>query len=196
MVSPDPDPPPELAQHSAAELLPLVYEELRRLASARVRREVQGHAAQPTSLVHEVYLRLIGASAQQEAAWKGRPHFFGAAALAMRRILVERARRRRRQHDRGGDDQGAVTIEALAAEPMRVDPTTMLTLDAALVDLERAHPDLHRIVMLRYFGGHPIEAVAELLEVSVNTVKRRWQTARLWLLDRLERGCEPRVEAP
>lgn len=174
---------------SAAALLPLVYEELRRLAAMRVQGE--GHAAslRATSLVHAVYLRLIGESAEQEAIWNGRGHFFAAAALAMRRILVERARQRRRRR-RGGDRErlDAAVMDGLPAAQPEHDSVDMLALDDALKALEAGNRDLYRVVMLRYFGGLSIDDTASELQVSVNTVKRRWNVARLWLLDRIE-GC-------
>ncbi len=171
---------------SSAQLLPLVYDELRRLAAARLSRERNGDPMQPTSLVHATYLRLIRDAAQERCAWEGRAHFFGAAALAMRRILVERARQRA-QLKRGGewrrvDDS---RLDAMPLPDAGADPTDLLALDSALDGLERENPELHRVVMLRYFAGLSIDATAELLDTSTNTVKRRWAIARLWLCERM-----------
>ncbi len=171
---------------SSSQLLPLVYEELRRLAAARLSRERNGAAMQATSLVHAAYLRLIHDAAQEQAAWDGRAHFFGAAALAMRRILVERARQRG-QLRRGGELQRVDDdrLDGVATPDAAVDSTDVLALDGALDELERSSPELHRVVMLRYFAGLSIEAAAELLETSPSTVKRRWAVARFWLCERM-----------
>lgn len=171
-----------LERMSAAELLPVVYDELRRLAAARLRKEAHPEM-QPTSLVHAAYVRLVGEAAQEARAWDGRGHFFGAAALAMRRILVERARQRG-QLKRGGE-WSRVDGEQLG-ESADEDPVDMLALDSALGELEAQQPDMYRVVMLRYFGGLSINDTASMLGTSPNTIKRRWAVARLWLLDRME----------
>jgi len=169
---------------SSAELLPLVYDELRRLPASRLRKESPAAGVmQPTSLVHAAYLRLVGEAAQQEQAWDSRGHFFGAAALAMRRILVERARQRG-QLKRGGA-WNRVSEESLG-EVLDEDSVDMIALDAALSELETDHPDLYRVVMLRYFAGLSVEDAAAMVDTSANTIKRRWAVARLWLLDRME----------
>jgi RNA polymerase sigma factor (TIGR02999 family) len=136
--------------------------------------------------VHSVYLRLIGDSAVEENAWNGRGHFFAAAALAMRRILVERARTRGRL--RHGAGHRRVEAEALDALPVEAspDPVDVLALDVALRELEAANLDQYRVVMLRYFAGLSIAETAALLDTSVNSIKRRWNVARLWLLDRMD----------
>jgi RNA polymerase sigma factor (TIGR02999 family) len=176
---------------SSAELLPIVYDELRQLAAARLAREgKQKEAMQPTSLVHAVYLRLVGEAAEQEKPWDGRGHFFAAAALAMRRILVERARQRD-QLKRGGswrrvkglDGADMPDLPDLNADE---DPIDMLALDGAMSALEAESPELYQVVMLRYFAGLSIENTAQMLDISPNTVKRRWTVARLWLLDRID----------
>lgn len=168
--------------HAARELLPLVYEELRRLAQVRMAREPKrgaGMTLQPTALVHEAYLRLLG---DHEIRWNGRGHFFGAAALAMRRILVERARHRSRIKHGGGmqraDIEMADIAPALASEPPAEE---MLALDDALKNLEKHDRRKYDVVMLRYFAGLSIEETAEALSVSPATVKNDWTFARAWL---------------
>jgi RNA polymerase sigma factor (TIGR02999 family) len=166
-------------------MLPLVYEELRRLAAARLDREPARGALctlQPTALVHEAYLRLAAPGAASAAQWNSRGHFFGAAALAMRRILVERARKRIRQDAAAprtqisfGDTPGAEDGPAL----------DLLGLDEALAALEKHDERKYAVVMLRYFGGLGIDETAQLLGVADMTVKRDWVYARAWLLARL-----------
>ena len=173
-------------EKSAAELLPLVYEELRRLAAARLACEGRrDDLMQPTSLVHAVYLRLVQDAADQERAWHGRSHFFAAAALAMRRILVERARRLR-QAKRGGGWTRVDTEELLTQQP--TDQIDLLALDSALEALRSHDSVLYQIVMLRYFAGLSIDETAHMLELSATTVKRHWAVGRLWLLERIEKG--------
>lgn len=183
--------PPRLDRMSSAELLPIVYDELRQLAAARLAREGKlKEQMQPTSLVHAVYLRLVGEAAEKEKPWDGRGHFFAAAALAMRRILVERARQRD-QLKRGGSWKRVRGVEGadmpdlpdLAGDE---DPVDMLGLDTAMTELEAQSPELYQVVMLRYFAGQSIENTAQALGVSPNTIKRRWTVARLWLLDRID----------
>ena len=166
---------------AAAELLPLVYDELRQLAAARMAEEKPGQTLQPTALVHEAYLRLVGAT--PDAAFDGRGHFFAAAAEAMRRILVESARRKHRLK-RGGDRERLPMEEAelLAPEPRE----DVLALDEALTELaatDRAAADL---VQLRYFGGLSIPDAAQALGVSPRTAARLWAFARAWLRERVE----------
>lgn len=173
-------------ERSAAELLPLVYDELRRLAAARLAREGRrDELMHPTSLVHAVYLRLVQDAADQERAWHGKSHFFAAAALAMRRILVERARRLR-QIKRGG---GWTRVESdnLLAE-QGTDQIDLLALDTALEALRAHDSALYQVVMLRYFAGLSIDETANLLGFSTTTVKRHWGVGRLWLLERIEKG--------
>jgi RNA polymerase sigma factor (TIGR02999 family) len=156
-------------------LLPAVYEELRRLAAAELRRERPGHTLQPTALAHEAYLRLVD---QRDVTWQNRAHFLGLAAQAMRRILVDHARRRRAEK-RGGD---AVRV-TMDESDLPAAPTPVLAdeLDTALEDLARLEPRHARIVELRFFGGLTIEETAEVVGVSPATVKRDWILARAWL---------------
>jgi RNA polymerase sigma factor (TIGR02999 family) len=162
--------------HAAADLLPVVYDELRRLAVARLADEPSGHTLQPTALVHEAYLRLVGAPAGDH--WNHRGHFFAAAAEAMRRILVERARRKQR-HKHGGQRQ-RLSLEV--AESMAQAPAEDLTaLDEALTRLT-AHDALKaEVVKLRFFAGLTMPDVARSLGLSLATAERYWTYARLWL---------------
>ena len=155
-----------------------VYDELRRLARGKMRQERDGHTLQPTALVNEAFLRLI----QGEPEWDSRAHFFGAAAEAMRRILVEHARKRARLK-RGGDAQ-RVTFDELAIQAEEPD-LDVLVLDDALTALAAADARLARLVQLRYFAGLSIKATAEVLGVSAATVKRDWTYARAWLYERM-----------
>ncbi len=162
-------------------LLQLVYEELRKLAESRMRQESPGQTLQATALVHEAYLRLVSEDA---AKWENRAHFFHAAAEAMRRILIERARRRKRLKHGGGRlrfDVDEVPVVEVAASP-EADPGELLALDEALERLAKEDARLAQVVMLRFFGGLSVERVAEVLGVSDRTVKRDWEFARAWLL--------------
>jgi RNA polymerase sigma factor (TIGR02999 family) len=164
---------------AAARLLPLVYTELRRLARGRMGRLSPGQTLQPTALVHEAYLRLVG---KQEQGWKGRGHFFAAAAQALRDILVEQARRKAALK-RGGDRQRLDVHEAeLAIQPPEED---VLALEEALQRLEADDPRKGQIVNLRYFAGLTLEDTAEALEVSVTTVEREWRYVKTWLYTQL-----------
>lgn len=156
-------------------LLPLVYDELRRLASRHMGRERQGHTLQPTALVHEAYLKLVG---QRSVRFQNRAHFFGVAAQAMRRILVDQARAR--LSDKRGGDRHAVPVDEamLVEEPRAVD---LVALDLALTDLAAFDPGQAKLVELRFFAGCTIEETAEILGVSDGTVKREWRLARAWL---------------
>lgn len=157
-------------------LLALVYPELRRLADDLLRRERVDHTLQPTALVHEAYIRLTGL---REMRLESRRHFYGAAAMAMRRILVDHARQRRAQK-RGGPDVGRASIEEAlnAAVDLRMD---FERLDEALEELTAFAPDKAKIVELRYFAGLSIQETATLLEIAPATVKRHWTFARAWL---------------
>ena len=164
------------------QLLPLVYEELRLLAAQKLGQEAPGQTLQPTALVHEAYLRLVG---DAEHGWKSRGHFFGAAAEAMRRILIENARRKHR-FKRGGDQQRLDVDEAqIAIEGPSQD---LLALDEALVRLEAADKTKADLVKLRYFAGLTLEQAAEVLEMSPSTAKRHWTYARAWLYKAVTAG--------
>jgi len=164
------------------ELLPIVYEELKRLAAAYLRRERAGYTLQPTALVHEAYLRLLK---DRPDRWQNRAHFCAIAAHSMRQILIERARARGAQK-RGGAPAQVTLDEALAAGgPRSVD---LLALDAALERLAAMDPEQARLVELRFFGGLTIEETAEAMNISPATVKRHWLVARAWLARELAGG--------
>ncbi len=165
-------------------LLPLVYGELRQRASSYLRRERSHQMLQATDLVHEVYLRLVD---QEGVHWRDRLHFFALAATTMRRILVDHARARL-AGKRGGDQFKVSLLEGL--DFVAEEPAHLLALDDALTSLRDDNPQFARIVELRFFGGFNNHEIAELLEVSMSTITRRWRLARAWLFRRLseERG--------
>jgi RNA polymerase sigma factor (TIGR02999 family) len=171
--------------HAAAELLPLVYDELRKLAAARMAREPVGHTLSPTALVHEAYLRLAAsgdASAPRDQQWNGRGHFFAAAAEAMRRILVEQARQRHAQK-RGGQADRLPLDDSRFATPAPDDE--LLAVHEALEELARADPDAAALVKLRYFAGMTAAEAAAALGLSVRSAHDLWAYARSWLRRRL-----------
>jgi RNA polymerase sigma factor (TIGR02999 family) len=163
------------------QLVGFVYEELRKRAAGRLRREPTGHLLQPTALVNEVYLRLVD---QKSVEWQNRAQFFGLAAQLMRRILIDHARERLAQKRGGG--ALAVTLSEQTA-PAAGRPVDLVALDDALLSLSKLDPRQGRIVELRYFGGLSIEETAEVLAISPATVKREWTLARAWLHRELER---------
>ena len=162
-------------------LLPLVYEELRRLARARLGRERPGPTLQATALVHDAYLRLV---ADRDPGWQGKAHFFGAAALAMRRILVERARAHGRLRRGGGRERVTLGDDLVPVPGPEID---LLALDEALERLKRQDERRTRVVELRYFAGLELAEIAQALEVSLGTVKNDWAYARSWLHRELSR---------
>ncbi|MEM8736335.1 MAG: sigma-70 family RNA polymerase sigma factor [Planctomycetota bacterium] len=161
---------------AAGELLPLVYGELRQLAVQRMQREQSDNTLQPTALVHEAYLRLVG---DQQIEWDGRGHFFGAAAEAMRRILVESARRRK-SLKRGGELERH-DFDERDAPREESDTDDLLDLDDALNRLAKEEPELSKLVELRYFAGLNVDDAGKALGMSPRTVKRHWAFARAWL---------------
>ena len=165
---------------ASEKLLPLVYDELRKLAAQKLAQEKPGQTLQATALVHEAYLRLVGAENQQQ--WDGRGHFFAAAAEAMRRILVDSARRRAAQK-RGGDHAHIPLAEI--PEPSGDEPVDLLSLDEALQKLEQLHPDKAQVVKLRFFAGCSLEEMAAVLGISRATAERKWAYARAWLYGQL-----------
>jgi RNA polymerase sigma factor (TIGR02999 family) len=160
---------------AADELLPLVYEELRRLAAAKMALEIPGQTLQPTALVHEAWLRLAG---NDNRKWNDRTHFFAAAAEAMRRILVDNARRKRAQRHGGG--QPALELPEIAVETAPKDDQ-LLAVSEALDKLAAIDPQKAELVKLRYFVGMTIEEAAQVLGISERTAKRQWAYARGWL---------------
>jgi RNA polymerase sigma factor (TIGR02999 family) len=160
---------------AASQLLPLVYDELRRLAAHRLGQEAPGQTLQATALVHEAYLRLVGGSAEV-ASFKDRSHFFAAAATAMRRILIDNARRKHAQKRGGGHQREP--LEGIAAPEENQD---LLALDEALEKLAGQDPVKARLVELRYFAGLTGEQAADVLGISATTADRYWAYARAWL---------------
>jgi RNA polymerase sigma factor (TIGR02999 family) len=170
---------------AAQQLLPLVYDELRKLAAQRMAQEAPGQTLQATALVHEAYLRLV--DVQRAPQWDSRGHFFAAAAEAMRRILVDRAREKGRVK-RGGDfkrlDIDAIDLATTAA------PDQLLALDEALAKMAQGDPAATRLVELRYFTGLTVEEAGRVLGISTATAYRHWNYARAWLFSELQ-GNEP-----
>ncbi|QEG38142.1 ECF-type sigma factor [Roseimaritima ulvae] len=162
---------------AAADLLPLVYAELRRLAGHKMKSEAAGQTLQPTALVHEAYVRLVGA--EDVPQWDSRSHFFAAAAEAMRRILIENARRRQSLKGGGGRERFEVTENDAILDSGDVDE--LLDLDAALTKLAECEPEMAKLVELRYFAGLSVDESAKALGVSPRTIKRNWVFARAWL---------------
>ena len=163
-------------KEASEELMPLVYDELRRQASRYLRRERPGHTLQTTALIHEAYLRLVD---QRGVSWQNRAHFFGIAAQAMKRILVDYAKARHRDK-RGG------ALETLPLDEARFVVTgekgvDLIALDEALARLAKFDPQQASIVDLKFFGGFTIEEIAETLRISPATVKREWNSAKAWL---------------
>jgi RNA polymerase sigma factor (TIGR02999 family) len=159
------------------DLLPLVYAELRRVAAARLARLPPGQTLQPTALVHEAYVGLVG---QGDPGWKGRAHFFGAAAMAMRDILVDRARRRAAAKHGAGlarEDVDSISIAAPGGAPVE----DVLALAGALERLKARHPDRAEVAMLKTFAGLTEQEIADMRGVDVRTIERHWRFARAWL---------------
>ena len=163
------------------EVLPMVYDELRRLASSYLRKERNNHTLQPTALVHEAYLRLMG---QSEIEWQNRAHFFGVSARLMREILIDHARSKNRQK-RGGEFQTQILLDDAVSFSKDVQ-LDVIAVDEALTKLEKLDERQARIVEMKFFGGLTIEEVAEVLEISPATVKREWSTAKLLLYKMLK----------
>ncbi|HEY7307743.1 MAG TPA: sigma-70 family RNA polymerase sigma factor [Gemmataceae bacterium] len=166
---------------AASQLLPLVYDELRKLAAQRLARETPGQTLQPTGLVHEAYLRLVGEDAEQH--WDNRGHFFAAAAEAMRRILVEHARQKA-SLKRGGDRDRLGVVDSLMAAPEPRED--LVALDEALTRLAETDKQAAELVQLRYFAGLPLREVAEILGISPRTADRLWAFAKAWLHEEIE----------
>jgi RNA polymerase sigma factor (TIGR02999 family) len=161
--------------HAAEQLLPLVYEELRKLAAQKMAQEAPGQTLEATALVHEAYLRLVNVEKAQH--WNSRGHFFAAAAEAMRRILVENARRKQRSKHGGGLQRIELDESVAVADP----PKQLLALDDALTQLAAEQPVKAELVKLRYFVGLSLEEAAAILGISPATAKRYWAVARAWL---------------
>jgi RNA polymerase sigma factor (TIGR02999 family) len=171
--------------HAAEQLLPLVYDELRKLAAQRLAQEKPGHTLQATALVHEAYLRLVGVAPEQH--WDSRGHFFVAAAEAMRRILIENARRKRADKH-GGGWQRHELMEAELAVDSRGDE--LLAVDEALSELAKREPLIARLVELRFFAGLTLQQAAKSLGLSERKAYRHWAYARAWLGRQLDRSSD------
>jgi RNA polymerase sigma factor (TIGR02999 family) len=161
---------------AAEELLPLVYEELRRLAGAKMARERPGQTLEPTALVHEAYVRLLGADSEKQ--WDSRGHFFAAAAEAMRRILIERARRK--MSVKGGGGLKRIDLDKLSVAD-EAQSRELLVLDEAISELERHDPQAAKLVKLRYFAGLSHQQAAEAMGIGRRAADRLWALARAWL---------------
>ncbi|HRX83553.1 MAG TPA: ECF-type sigma factor [Phycisphaerae bacterium] len=166
---------------AAARLLPVIYEDLRGLASDYFRRQEGGHTLQPTALVHEAYAKLAGSS----SAWKDRAHFFAVAATAMRQILIDHARRK--QAEKRGGDRARVTLSNLLT-PSRGSVIDVLALNELLDRMEQLDPRQHQVVEMRFFAGASEEEVAEALGISRTTVQSEWRSAKAWLAKELRKG--------
>lgn len=173
-------------EHAAAQLLPLVYDELRQLAAQKLAHEKPGQTLQATALVHEAYLRLIGK--REEPHWDNRRHFFAAAAEAMRRILVDNARRKQASKHGGGRERRELDAEAVAAAEPNMD---LLALDAALNRLAEQEPLKAKLVELRYFAGLTGDQAAAALGLSASSADRLWVYTRAWLRRELGFGAPP-----
>lgn len=169
-------------EEAREKVIPLIYNDLRQRAHRQMGRERRGHTLQTTAVVHEAYLRLMGAA---PVDWESRNHFFAIAARMMRRICVDHARAKRSQK-RGGADRSVTFEEELLVSPAR--PLDLVSLDEALQALMALDPRKGRVVELRYFGGLSVEETAEVLDVSPRTVKGDWQFAKVWLLREMGGG--------
>ena len=169
---------------AAARLLPLVYEELRKLAHRKMAQEPSGQTLQTTALVHEAYLRLF---ADKPIGWSGRGHFFAAAAEAMRRILVERAREQRTRKRGGGRRKLSLDVVEPFIDP---EPQELLALNEALTQLENQDPRMSAVVKLRCFAGLTMDEIAQALQIAPRTVHREWKVAKAWLRAEIGKGNE------
>lgn len=167
--------------NAAAKLWPLVYDELRRLAAAYLRRERPDHTLQPTALVHEAYLRLID---QTRVDWKNRAHFCAVASEMMRRILVDHARKHHAA--KRGRGETRISLDEAVSFPHEIE-IDVIAVDEALLDLSRLDPQQGRLVELRFFGGLTLDETAEVMSISRSTVQREWDMAKAWLHNQLSK---------
>lgn len=172
--------------HAAEQLLPLLYDELRKLAAQKLGQESPGQTLQATALVHEAYIRLVDTEKVQH--WNSRGHFFAAVAEAMRRILIENARMKNRTKHGGGKERVEIDMANL---PTHMSCDELIVLDEALEKLQEHDPIKAQLVTLRYFGGMTIEQASELLNISRVTAHRYWTYARAWLHQEITRGGAP-----
>lgn len=173
-------------QDAYQRLLPIVYDELRRMAGGFLRHEREGHTLQPTALVHELYMRMVD---QSRSDWHDRAHFFSVAAKMMRRILVDHARKR--ITDKRGSGAEHLPLDEALDTPVHPDKA-LLAVDDALTRFAEFDPERSRIVEMRYFGGMDLAEIADILQVSRTTVKRHWTVARMWLHRELENNPDGR----
>lgn len=171
----------ENGAHASEDLLPLVYEQLRRLAQRELAREPSGQTIQPTALVHEAYLRLVDQESEPE--WNHRGHFFSAAAQAMRRILIENARRKRSL--KKGGNHVRVSLDDALNHPAR-SRYDLIAIDTALSELELRDPPAARLVSLRFFAGLTMVEAANAMDISLRTAQRQWAYAKAWLWDYMQ----------
>lgn len=177
-------PSPGSDMSTARDLLPLVYAELRQMAKVYLAHSPAGITLQPTALVHEAFVRLVGAA---DSGWNGRGHFFGAAAMAMRQIMVDHARSKAALKRGGGRKR--VDLHNLAG-PLQAEPHSLLALDEALERLEAEEPRKGRVVMLRFFAGLTNQQTAQVMNLPLRTVERDWSYAKAWLRAELAHGSE------
>jgi RNA polymerase sigma factor (TIGR02999 family) len=170
---------------SADSLLPAVYSELKRLAAASLSKLPPGQTLQPTALVHDTWLKLVG---EADPGWEGRRHFFGAAARAMRELIIDQLRRKTSQKRQAPGEQVEPDSQL---QPAAVLPelTDVLAVDAALERLEKENAEAAEVVVLSFYGGLSLPEIAELKQAGLRTIERRWQFARAWLLDALREGA-------
>lgn len=168
-------------QQASEQLLPLVYDELRRLAAIRMARESAGQTLQPTALVHEAWVRMVQDGSR---SWQNQAHFFGAASEAMRRILIERARRKARIKHGGGRER--MNIEDFEVAESLPDDTILLV-DEAVERLKALNPEVARVVVMKFYGGLTNEEIVEITGTSVRTVKRQWNYAKAWLFNSIRK---------
>lgn len=166
-------------EHAANELLPLVYQQLRAIASNRMAGENPAHTLQATALVNEVFVRLFG---DRKVPWQNRAHFYATAAQAMRRVLLDHAKAKGRKKRGGAGRRMPLNVAELASSE---DPEQILALDAALCRLEEQNPEAASVVRLRFYAGLSVDETAEALEMSPRTIDRRWKFARAWLFEQL-----------
>jgi RNA polymerase sigma factor (TIGR02999 family) len=165
----------------ASALLPLLYADLKRLAAVQLRALPPGHTLQPTALVHEAWIKLVGS---EDPGWEGRRHFFGAAARAMRELIVDDLRRKG-SAKRRAPGQRTVVDSSLAPAAVLPELHDVLAVDAAITQLEAESPEAAEVVVLSFFGGLTFEEIAAMMDLSTRTIERKWQFARAWLLDAL-----------
>ena len=170
-----------MSLQSAETLLPVVYAELKRLAAASLSRLPPGQTLQPTALVHETWLKLVG---EEDPGWEGRRHFFGAAAKAMRELIIDQLRRKA-AHKRQAPGEVAEPDSQLQPAAVLPELTDVLAVDAALERLEKENAEAAEVVVLSFYGGLSLPEIAELKQAGLRTIERRWQFARAWLLDEL-----------